>query len=357
MAPLSPFQRNKMKSNRLAIHGLIVLLAFFCGQSWAQQSVRVLFVGNSYTQVNDLPHLVADIAQSMGDELTYASNTPGGCTFEMHCSNASMDKICQGGWDFVVLQEQSQLPAFPIEQVEELVFPFAAQLVDSIYAFNPNGEAMFFMTWGRKNGDTEFGPMYPMMSTYEGMDGLLYERYMYMAEANDASVCPVGRVWHYLRDHYSGIELYMPDESHPSLAGSYAAACAFYTMLFGRDPDSITYDVGLGMKTASLIRSATHDVVYDSLWKWQRPVPNVLHDEKQSFKMPISPNPTSGLLTIMVETASSIEVFDMQGRRRSRHQLSAGINNVDIGNLPEGLYFVKEVENGTVMKVLVSFKK
>ena len=253
------------------ISGLIVFLAFFCGQSQAQQNARVLFVGNSYTQVHDLPQMVTDIALSMGDTMTYASNTPGGCTFEMHCRNQSMTMICQGGWDFVVLQEQSQLPAFPLDSVELYVFPYAQQLVDSIYAHNPCAEPMFYMTWGRKNGDTEFG--YPPMDTYEGMDSLLYVRYMQMGEDNDASVCPVGRVWHYLRDHHEEIELYMSDESHPSLAGSYAAACAFYTMFFGRDPNHISYNAGLDENDVQAIRSAVHEVVYDSLWKWRRPLP------------------------------------------------------------------------------------
>ena len=63
-----------------------------------------------------------------------------------------------------------------------------------------------------------------------------------MGEDNVASVCPVGRVWHYLRDHNAGIELYMSDGSHPSIAGTYAAACAFNTMFFGHNPDSISYN-------------------------------------------------------------------------------------------------------------------
>ena len=260
-----------MKNIQLAIGGLIVFLAFFCGQLWAQQSARVLFVGNSYTQVNNLPQMVSNIALSMGDTMTYASNTPGGCTFEMHSRNQSMTMICEGGWDFVVLQEQSQLPAFPMDSVEMYVFPFAQQLVDSVYAYNPCAEPMFYMTWGRKNGDTEFG--YPPMDTYEGMDSLLYARYMQMGEDNDASVCPVGRVWHYLRDHHEEIELYMSDGSHPSLAGSYAAACAFYTMIFGRNPDSISYGAGLDENHVFAIHSAVHEVVYDSLWKWRRPLP------------------------------------------------------------------------------------
>ena len=247
------------------------LFALFAGSLFAQEHPRVLFIGNSYTAVNNLPQLVADIAQSMGENMEYRSNTPGGCTFEMHCHNQSMNLICEGGWDFVVLQEQSQLPAFPMDSVELYVFPFAQQLVDSIYAHNPCAEPMFYMTWGRKNGDTEFG--YPPMDTYEGMDSLLYARYMQMGEDNDASVCPVGRVWHYLRDHNAEIELYTMDESHPSLAGSYAAACAFYTMIFGRDPNEITHNAGLDENNARMIRSAVHEVVFDSLWKWQRPLP------------------------------------------------------------------------------------
>lgn len=247
------------------------VLVLFAGAVFAQEHSRVLFIGNSYTQSNNLPQMVADIALSMGDTMTYTSNTPGACTFEMHCHNQSMNLICEGGWDFVVMQEQSQLPAFPMDSVELYVFPFAQQLVDSIYAHNPCAEPMFYMTWGRKNGDTEFG--YPPMDTYEGMDSLLYARYMQMGEDNDASVCPVGRVWHYLRDHNAEIELYMTDGSHPTLAGSYAAACTFYTMFFGRDPDNIIHNAGLDGNTAHAIRFATHKVVYDSLWKWQRPLP------------------------------------------------------------------------------------
>ena len=334
---------------------LITLFAFLCAPSWAQQSIRVFFAGNSYTQVNDLPRMVADIAQNMGDEMIYASNTPGGCTFEMHCSNASMDKICQGGWDFVVLQEQSQLPAFPIEMVEEMVFPFAEQLVDSIYAFNPDAEAIFFMTWGRKNGDTEFGQMYPLMSTYEGMDSLLYERYMYMAETNDASVCPVGRVWHYLRDNHNEIELYMPDESHPTLAGSYAAACAFYTMLFGRDPDSITYDADLSLKMAHLIRSAVHEVVFDSLWKWQRPEPNALFSESQRHEIYVSPNPTHNEVALCLPEGTEAEMFlfSTEGRIIWRKQAN-GTTHLSLSGMPSGIYLLKVVTpHGVVVKRIV----
>ena len=211
------------------------------------------------------------------------------------------------------------------------------------------------MTWGRKNGDTEFGPMYPMMSTYEGMDSLLYARYMYMAETNDASVCPVGRVWHHLRDNHSEIELYTPDESHPSLAGSYAAACAFYTMMFGRDPDSITYEAGLGMKTAGIIRSAVHEVVYDSLWKWQRPDPYVLPSERQGFEIKVSPNPTHDEVTLHMpqETTAEILLYGTDGHIFWNKRTN-GTTYISLEGLSSGVYLLKVItQQGIVVERIV----
>ena len=266
-----------MFKERTIIFGTVLLylclLIAFPGSLNAQESRHVLFIGNSYTQVNNLPLLVASIAQDMGDELTYGSNTPGGCTFQQHCTNQSMTMIQQGGWDAVVLQEQSQYPSFPQSQVENEVFPFAQQLVDAVYDYNPCAEPVFYMTWGRKNGDQGNAPYFPVLGTYEGMDSMLYERYCYMASANDASLCPVGRVWRYLRQRCPEIELYQTDESHPSLAGSYAAACAFYVMFFHRDPRRISYTAGLEESVALSIRNAVAEVVFDTLSHWQRPWP------------------------------------------------------------------------------------
>lgn len=259
-----------MKRKTLYITVLLICISVVC---YSQQSLNVLFIGNSYTEVNNLPLMIKDIALSMGDELNYQSNTPGGCTFSQHCYNHSMEMIRNGGWDIVVLQEQSQYPSFPQEQVEMEVFPYAQRLVDSIYMHSPCCEPMFYMTWGRKNGDATNAQYFPVLGTYEGMDSMLCERYTYMAEEYDASLCPVGRVWRYLRENNGDIELYQSDESHPSVAGSYAAACAFYVLFFHKDPNLITYSASLQPATAQSIRQAVHSVVYENLSQWQRKSP------------------------------------------------------------------------------------
>lgn len=232
-------------------------------------SRKVLFVGNSYTGVNNLPQMVADIAISVGDTVYFDSNTPGGFTLQGHASNASTRaKLAVGDWDFVVLQEQSQLPSLPASQVELNVFPFARRLDSLINALNQCAETVFYMTWGRKYGDASNCAAWPPVCTYAGMDSLLHLRYRMMADSNDAILSPVGAVWNYLRRQFPSLELYQTDESHPSLAGSYAAACSFYAVLFRKDPLLITYTAGLPATEAIAIKSAVKTVVYDSLAFW-----------------------------------------------------------------------------------------
>lgn len=235
----------------------------------AQESKKVLFLGNSYTASNNLLDILSDLAASAGDQLSLASNAPGGYTFQGHSTNAtSLDLIKQGGWDYVVLQEQSQLPSFPDGQVATQVFPYATALDEVIREFNPCAETVFFMTWGRKNGDAGNCAVWPPVCTYEGMDSLLNLRYMMMAEENEAIVSPVGAVWNRLRTLHPSIELYQADESHPSLQGSYAAACCFYTTLFQKDPSLIQSDYSLSAQEALNIRNVVKSLVYDSLSRW-----------------------------------------------------------------------------------------
>jgi len=247
-----------------------VLMVLFAASAVGQTATkRALFLGNSYTAYNNLPQLIADVAASTGDVLLFDSNTPGGYTLQGHSTNAtSQAQIASGTWDYVVLQEQSQAPSFPIGQVEAQVFPFAALLDDQIHAANPCAETVFFMTWGRKNGDASNCATWPPVCTYAGMDSLLNLRYRMMAEANDAVLSPVGAVWNYIRTHYPTLELYQTDESHPSVAGSYAAACTFYAALFRKDPTAITFNSSLPAADAALIRDAAKVVVFDSLMEW-----------------------------------------------------------------------------------------
>ena len=73
-------------------------LLFFSLFAYAQSS-KVLFIGNSYTYVNNLPDLISMMLSSSGDDFDYQMSTPGGCTFQQHCT-VSSSYIQQTGWDY-----------------------------------------------------------------------------------------------------------------------------------------------------------------------------------------------------------------------------------------------------------------
>ena len=234
-------------------------------------SLNVLFLGNSYTASNNLPNIISTIANSMGHYLYAESNLMGGATLQTHVNNTNSNNlITSGDWDYVVLQEQSQYPAFPLSQVEQDVFPYAAQLNQLINDYNNCGQTVFFMTWGRENGDSGNCPNWPPVCTYEGMDDLLHERYMIMANDNGGFISPVGAVWRYIRDAKYDMNLYSSDGSHPSFLGSYVAGVCFYTTLFQTNPLDIPWNEewNISESDAEIIREVVKIVVYDSLEEW-----------------------------------------------------------------------------------------
>lgn len=235
----------------------------------SQTTKKVLFIGNSYTDVNNLPAMVSNAAASTGDVLIYDSNLPGGSRFINHASNpTTLNKINSNTWDYVVLQAQSQETSLNESQMVAEVYPYATSLSNAIRANNECSQPLFYMTWGKENGDAGNCPYLPWVCTYAGMDDKIRETYITMAQQNNAELAPVGAVWRYLRTNHPSIGLYSSDSSHPSLAGSYAAACAFYAVIYKKDPTSITWNSTLTEAQATTIKLATKTIVFDNLDSW-----------------------------------------------------------------------------------------
>jgi PKD repeat protein len=124
------------------------------------------------------------------------------------------------------------------------------------------------MTWGRKYGDASNCAVYPPVCTFEGMQARLRQSYVEMADDNQALVTPVGQAFKYARIADSTINLYVSDNSHPSPAGTYLAACTFYATIFETSPIGITYTGGLTNNQAAFLQQIAYQTVFDSLSIW-----------------------------------------------------------------------------------------
>jgi PKD repeat protein len=249
---------------------LLTFIIFISSISNAEVK-RILFIGNSYTYVNDLPNTLVNIALSMGDTIVVDNSTPGGYTFNSHSTDVNtQNKIKLGNWDYIVLQEQSQIPSFDPSQVATDCYPYAKKLCDTIKKYNPCGEILFYMTWGRKNGDASNCASYPPICTYAGMQQRLRDSYLEMCDTNNATCSPVGAVWRNYRASYPLVELYNADESHPSVNGTYLAACTFYSTIYHKSTIGATFVLGgVNSNDATTIQTVSSNTVLDSIELWQ----------------------------------------------------------------------------------------
>jgi len=250
---------------------LFVVLLLFCFYFASSQDKKVLFIGNSYTNYNNLPQLTYEVANSTGDGLIVDGSIVGGSSLEFHATNGFTESnISEDTWDYVIIQAASIEGSLTGDYFDTNVAPYAEQLVDIIKTNYACSQPVFYRTWGRENGvGGSLCVTYPWICTYEGMDDALETNYRALADANDGLIGPVGTVWRYLIDNPNTPDLFDADESHPALEGSYAAACTFYTILLRKDPTLITYDAGLDPAVAAQIRAAAKVVVYDQLANWK----------------------------------------------------------------------------------------
>lgn len=239
----------------------------------ASQQTSVLFIGNSYTGVNDLPNTLRQLALSLGDTMAVASSAPGGYTLFQHSTYApTLAAIQSQPWDYVVLQEQSQLGALPLAVTTTELG--AAALVEAIEENWECTYPVFYMTWGRQNGDAQNCASFPFMCTYDGMQQGLRSNYIALAEQSDGYAAPVGAAWKVVRDTQPGINLYDTDGSHPSPAGTYLAACVFYCTLYQESCVGATFHGAIDATTAAILRGIASATVLDEPLTWNLDAPN-----------------------------------------------------------------------------------
>lgn len=251
---------------------LFILVSIVSVNLFAQSRKKILFIGNSYTYGNSLPQALANICKDNQDTINVDSYAQGGYYLGNHVQDSqALAKIKRPDWDYIILQDQSLAYAY-YTFINSI--PYAIVLDSLRKTYSPCGQTVFYITWGRKNGDqywcpeSECGKDTLIVRNYYQMDSAIQLNYMTVVDSLKALASPVGAVWRYIRRNYPNIELFQPDESHPSEAGTYAAACCFYTAIFKKNPLTITNKFTLNAADAANIRSAVKAVMFDSLLNW-----------------------------------------------------------------------------------------
>ncbi|MBO5111069.1 MAG: hypothetical protein IJW90_02000 [Clostridia bacterium] len=220
--------------------------------------MNILFIGNSYTYFYDLPELFAALCRQNGHDVRVDSVTAGGrelheCLDESHEKLHPTDGLAvriaallgEVKYDVLILQEQSCLPYHNTD-----LFCAGAKGLATIAGAD---RTVMYATWGRMDGSEDlayFG------WTRESMTKGLYDAYCKAAELIHGEVSPVGLCFAKAVATAPEINLYDPDKSHPSYAGSCVAALCHYKTVFGempRDLSTLKLDGAVAEKLTAIV--------------------------------------------------------------------------------------------------------
>jgi hypothetical protein len=202
------------------------------------KSINLLFIGNSFTQRNNLPQLIADMAAARDLQVKHELISVGGASLRTHWNAGhAAQAIAQGGFDYVVLQEQSTLPVKNAQRMAENVRLFDAAIKSA------GAKTVLYMTWARQHSPES--------------QQLIADAYNDVGKELKAIVVPVGLAWQKFLAKHDAPVLHDRDQSHPTLAGSYLAACVFLAALLKANPVGIETDhAGFDQADAKLLQQA-----------------------------------------------------------------------------------------------------
>jgi hypothetical protein len=177
---------------------------------------RVLFVGNSLTEGNDLPLIVEALSRAGGRPFAVEAVTYGGYSLEDHWGRGTQNRISGGGYRFVVLQQGPSALAESRVNLREWTRRFDAVIRQA------GGRTALYMVWPESYRPQAF----PDVS----------DSYRLAAEDVGGILLPAGDAWTVAWRQNDGLKLYGSDGFHPTLLGSYLAALAIYGGLSGASP-------------------------------------------------------------------------------------------------------------------------
>jgi len=208
---------------------------------------RLLFIGHSRTYYNDMPAMVAKMADSAGSATRYEISMQAfaGATAKAHWKNAkTQELLADGDWDRLVLQpdyvwrnDEASSSGLYVYGKQILAKGAAKSQPAIISDWTFRDDFYRRYSWNRAEHFQK------SQSHYRGL-----------AYQTGAQLIDVAGAWEAIRAEELPFSLYK-DDDHPTIEGSYLVALVVYASLSGTDASAVTYvPWGMSNEDAALLR-------------------------------------------------------------------------------------------------------
>jgi hypothetical protein len=201
-------------------------------------SIRVLMIGDSLTYYNDMPGLLQQFTVHEPHPIDVERRTFPYCSLATHLDHGAAERIKEGRFDYVVLQDFSRLP---VTDPQTCIRSYERY---NDVAKGANSKIIIFENWTRAGMDDDFPKM--------------RETYRIIEERTGGIRAPIGTAFRNLRAARPDIKLLL-DDRHPSDAASYLIACVLYDVIYHKKSSDLPWDLQ-GPKLSSDVMSTLRGI-------------------------------------------------------------------------------------------------
>ena len=240
---------------RILTYGYIGAYSRFAGTQAPRDTAKVCWLGNSFTFVNAADFILKELAFNEGHYLDLRIGTYPGARFRSHLSfTKSLDRITEGGYDYVILQDQSTQAARYGRDKQQDVMDYTKTIGDVIRYFSPGTKIIYEKTWAFSQDN------YGSFGSYEFFDSCATAGAYELAAKIKADVSPIADAFAIVRAERPDIVIYSTDDHHPANYGAYLKSCVNYLMIFGT-PFTAKSDFALDPQICEYLRNVAQRVV------------------------------------------------------------------------------------------------
>ena len=212
------------------------------------REMKVLFVGNSKTDVNDIDKKFETISENRGYSVAITRVVKGGKTLEWIYNNQGTN--IKKAYDYAILQEQTDTSL-----IETSFYNGAIKIAKALKSKNNAVKIYVRKTWHKKTSSSSQKKIANQVATNVA-SRIKKDAGVWSANTNDGDA-----IYAMQSKGYTVIS----DSVHQNALGSYVAASCISSKVFGFDPTKITTKAGIGssdsvVKTA---RSVVKDKCYN----------------------------------------------------------------------------------------------
>jgi hypothetical protein len=205
-----------MRSNFILF---ITIFVFYFG--FAQEKVKILMIGNSFTFYYNLPMAIEQFSKHKGLNWEVHQSTAGGASFKDHWNSEkglnSIQKIKNNTYTHVVLQEYSSYPLTTIDTTQKYL--------NLMHKISSNKSRKYlYATWSYRNILKNNDLTSPSSKIIE-------DKLEKIKPSSDIHILPVGRAFDLFKSRYPYQTLFTSDNKHPNPIGSYLAACVIFSKI------------------------------------------------------------------------------------------------------------------------------